>query len=738
EPAFEGQTRPLPDTLDPRLRSALEQRGIRELYSHQARALELAREHRDFVVTTPTASGKSLCYHLPVLDELLADRGKKALYLFPTKALSRDQVADLNDLLKRLPDAPRVDVYDGDTPGDVRTLIRKESDIVVTNPYMLHTGILPNHPRWARLFRGLATIVVDELHTYSGVFGSHAANVFARLLRVAAHYGAQPRFVLCSATIANAAELARGLTGRSVAAITESGAPRGEKRTLLVNPPITNRELGLRRSAAEEARRLAVPLLKAGVQALFFERSRNGVEVLLKYLKDAALDAGFDPERVCGYRGGYLPDLRRSIERGLRDGNISIVVATNALELGVDIGSLDVVVLVGYPGSVSSTFQRAGRAGRRRGLSASFLIAKSSATDQYVMQHPDYLFGASPEHVTIDPKNVVIRTNQIKCAAFELPFREGEVFGGDARTGDVLDFLERDAHILRKVAGRYHWMARAFPAEDVALESGDIDNFTIYDIDRRTIMGEVDRPTAMTTIHEGAIYGHQGEPYLIVALDYEGRRAHAQKVQTDYYTEAVVQASIKVLHLDRSERCGGVARHLGHVSVVKLAPMFKKIRYYTRENVGAGEIKLPPEVLDTEAFMLTLDSVFAEQAGILAGGNTTSILGFGELLRKVAPLFVRCDHGDIGVVAELLSPHFDCPTIYLYDDIPGGVGLSEKAFALLPRLIAAMQEVLNGCPCATGCPVCIGAGVHEEPRDKAVVGRLVADILRDLRAAGAD
>lgn len=736
EPAFEGRTRPFPADLHADLRAALKSRGVAELYTHQAEAYEHARAGRDLVVTTPTASGKSLCYHLPVLDQLLKDGTARALYLFPTKALSRDQVADLNDLLAHLPRPPKIDVYDGDTPGDVRALIRRESDIVVTNPYMLHSGILPNHPRWARLFRGLATIVVDELHVYSGIFGSHVANVFRRLERVAAHYGAKPRFVLCSATIANPAELGQALTGRSVVPITQSGAPRGERRTILLNPPVVNRELNLRRSAVEEARRLAVPLLRSGVQALFFERSRNGVEVLVRYLKDAAQKAGFDAERVAGYRGGYLPDLRRRIERGLREGNISLVVATNALELGIDIGSLDVVVLVGYPGSVAATLQRAGRAGRRRGLSAAFLIAKSTATDQYVMSHPDHLFGSSPEHVTIDAQNLVIYTNQVKCAAFELPFRTDESFGPDAkRTHDVLDFLEHDARILRQVGGRYHWMSRAFPAENVALESGDVDNFIVYDVGRRTIIGEVDRPTAMTTIHEGAIYGHQGDPYLIVEMDYPGRRAYGEKVEPDYYTEAVVQASIKVVHLDRAEPIGGFTRRLGDVSVVKLAPMFKKIRYYTRENVGAGEIKLPPENLETEALMLTLESEFAERVGLLAGGNTTAILGFGELFRKVAPLFVRCDLGDVGVVAELLSPHFSSPTIYFYDDLPGGVGLAEKAFHLLPRILGAMLEVMTACGCEHGCPVCIGAAVQEEVRDKHVVARLVSQMLAEMKSA---
>ncbi|MEW6741931.1 MAG: DEAD/DEAH box helicase [Planctomycetota bacterium] len=723
-------TRPFADDLEPSLRAALERRGIQQLYTHQAEAHDLARAGRSFVVTTPTASGKSLCFHLPVLDALLKDATARALYLYPTKALSRDQVADLGDLVPQLSRKISVHVYDGDTPGEVRRMIRDEADIVVTNPYMLHTGILPNHTQWIRLFSGLRYVVLDELHVYTGVFGSHVSNVLRRLRRVAAHYGSSPVFILCSATLANPRELGEALVGTKLESLTRSGAALGERRFFFINPPIVNAELGLRRSAVEEARRLALPILESGIQALFFERTRNGVEVLVKYLKDLALKEGYDPARIAGYRGGYLPDLRREIERGLRTNTINIVVATNALELGIDIGSLDAVVLVGYPGSVASTFQRAGRAGRKQGPSAVVMVAKALATDQYVTAHPGYLFGSPPEHATVDPDNLIIRVNQLKCAAFELPFREGEEFGGAGDTAEILDFLEREAGILRKSGGRYHWMARHFPAENVPLDAGDIDNFIVHDMERRVALGEVDRPSVMTTIHEGAIYNHQGEQYAIERLDYEARRAEARKVQVDYFTEAIVEAAIEVRHVDREEQLGPYARFLAQVGVTKVAPNYKKIRFYTRENIGSGEIHLPPEKLETEALILAIDEDLARETGVVDPSTPTSFKGASRLLRRVVPLFVRCDPGDIGVEAQRRSAFFDRPAIVVWDDVPGGVGLAEKAFELIAPILQAMAEILGRCPCRGGCPACIGAVLGEEVQDKRAVLRLVEALAR--------
>ena len=512
-PAREAEFRPMPGWVRSELSEAYRAKGIKELYSHQAATAELVQSGRNVVVVTPTASGKTLCYNLPVLNAVLENPDTRALYLFPTKALAQDQLAELHDLAKRLDDSFGVFTYDGDTPNDARKAIRERGHIVLTNPDMLHAGILPHHTKWMRLFENLRYIILDELHTYRGVFGSHLANVLRRLRRVARFYGSTPQFICCSATIANPGELASQLIESEVDVVEENGAPAGEKLFVFYNPPMVNRNLGIRRSYINEATRVAKELLARKLQTIVFANSRLHTEVLLTYLQQANPPKPGQAEPVRGHRGGYLPGERREIERGLREGRIRGVVTTNALELGIDIGSLDACVMAGYAGSIASTWQRAGRAGRR-GTSCAVFVASSAPLDQFIVQHPEYFFGGSPEHAHIQPDNLEILVNHLKCAAFELPLSLDERFGNV----DLPELCERlaEAGFLQRSGGNWHWVQEGYPADTISLRSVTSDNFVIIDTTGEEegepeIIGEVDFSSALTTVHPKAIYIHQGQ-----------------------------------------------------------------------------------------------------------------------------------------------------------------------------------------------------------------------------------
>jgi len=714
-----------PEWVHQDLRATLQRYRYERLYTHQRAAADLAHEGRHVCVVTPTASGKTLCYNLPVLDAMVRKTGARALYLFPTKALSQDQVAELNGIVDRLEVSIRAFTYDGDTPSSTRAVLRESGEIIVTNPYMLHAGILPNHVKWTDLFQGLRYVVVDELHAYRGVFGSHVANVFRRLRRIARHYGADPVFLTSSATIANPAEHARKLLGVPVALVGESGAPRGERHFALYNPPVVNRDLGLRANALEEVRRVSALFAGGAVQAIYFVRSRQMVEVLTKYLKDRNRTRGLQAETVCAYRGGYLPRLRRTIEAGLRSGEIHEVVSTNALELGVDIGSLDIAVLTGYPGTLASTMQQAGRAGRRAGLSLALLVCRSTAMDQYIAAHPEYVLERPQESAVIDPDNLIIFVNHLKCAAFELPFEEGALFGGNEHTGEVLDYLAREARILHKAGGRYHWMAEAYPAEDVSLSSADVDYFVVIDEERNVVMAEVDRPDAMTQIHEGAIYGHQGEQFLVTRIEYDDRRAYAKRINPDYFTEVETDVDVRVLHEDATTPGPGFELWRGEVGVKTLATVFKKIKFYTRENVGAGEIDLPPEEMETTAAWMLIDLEATRELGLDDPRHGMGWSGVGYLLQHLLPVYLGCNVADVRRKTELKSPAFDRPSLFLVDNTPGGVGLAEKIFDLWPTLLRSAREVLESCPCASGCPACVGPGPRVGSLGKEVARRIL-------------
>src|SRR2546430_6020486 len=536
-PASEATFAPLPGDLNPELVAALGRRGVERLYSHQAEAYEAVRRGRNLVVVTPTASGKTLCYNLPILQRLLEHPEQRALYLYPTKALAQDQLAELGALKSGLPIEVRVDTYDGDTPPGRRTAIREGGHIVMTNPDMLHTGLLPHHTRWRRLFSSLEFVVIDELHTYRGLFGSQVSNVIRRLKRICAFYGSRPTFICASATIANPRELAeRLLEEDGIALVDRSGAPRGERRLIFYNPPLVNRELGVRRSSMLEARRIAAPWIRSGIQTIVFCRSRLQVEVMLSYLREDLAPRLDAQQRVRGYRAGYLPLHRREIEAGLRSGLITGVVSTNALELGIDIGSLATSVLVGYPGTISSTWQQLGRAGRRAG-SVGVFVASSSPLDQFIVRHPDYFLNANPEEGLIDPDNLLILAGHLQAGLFELPFEDQEKLGR-ADVNDLLQVFQEDGSATRS-AGRWFWSRQAFPAEEIHLRRIAADNVIIIDTShpRPQVIGEMDQFSTPVFLHEEAIYLHEGAQFHVDRLDWDEKKAYVRPVQVDHYTD---------------------------------------------------------------------------------------------------------------------------------------------------------------------------------------------------------
>ena len=746
-PAREAQYRPMPEWLRPELAAAYRAKGIEQLYSHQAAAAELARAEKNFVVVTPTASGKTLCYNLPVLNAVLENPDTRALYLFPTKALAQDQLAELHDLALRLDDCFGVFTYDGDTPSDARKAIRERGHVILSNPDMLHTGILPHHTRWVRLFENLRYIVLDELHTYRGVFGSHLTNVLRRLARVARFYGSDPQFICCSATIANPGELAAQLVEKNVEVIEENGAPAAEKMFVFYNPPMINRNLGIRRSYLNETTRVAKELLARKLQTIVFANSRLHTEVLLTYLQQANRPQPGQPEPIRGYRGGYLPGERREIERGLREGRIRGVVATNALELGIDIGSLDACVMAGYAGSIASTWQRAGRAGRRSGTSCAVMVASSAPLDQFIVQHPDYFFGRSPEHAYVQPDNLEILVNHLKCAAFELPLSPDDNFG----SVDVPALCARleEAGYLHRSGGNWHWVQQAYPADTVSLRAVTSDNFVIIEINGdgaqdAAVIGEVDFSSALTTVHPKAIYIHQGQQYHVERLDFDQRKAYVRPVNVDYYTDAIRYTQVRVLEVAEEESVAGpAARAHGDVLVRSQVVGFKKIKFFTNENVGDGKLELPENEMHTTAFWITLERRLLAELPFSISERQSGIFGLLHALESMATLLLMCDRRDLGTAVgerpaspgvvpdwqEYAAPsagdpagmkEFFEPNLYLYDAYPGGIGFSEPLYRVHDLLLRRTRELISACPCQQGCPSCVGPAGEKSERTKEV------------------
>jgi DEAD/DEAH box helicase domain-containing protein len=775
-PAREAQWADFPGWLSADLRTAYNAKGIRQLYTHQAAAAEAVHAGKNVVIVTPTASGKTLCYNLPVLDAILADADTRALYLFPTKALAQDQLAELYDLNQRLENRFGVFTYDGDTPSDARKSIREKSHIVLTNPDMLHTGILPHHTRWTRLFENLRYVVLDELHTYRGVFGSHLCNVLRRLQRIARFYGREPQFICCSATIANPGELACNLIENGVEVQSENGAPAAEKTFVFYNPPVVNRALGIRRSYINESSRVAQEFLKHDLQTMVFANSRLHTELILTYLRQANPQLPGKPETIHGYRGGYLPSERREIERGLRDGRIRGVVTTSAMELGIDVGSLDSVVMAGYPGTIAATWQRAGRAGRRSGSSCAVLVASSSPLDQFIIRHPDYFFGNTPEHAFIQPDNLEILINHLKCAAFELPIHPEEKFGA-VDLGELCARLA-EAGYLHLAGENYHWTNEAYPADTITLRSVTSDNFVIIDITGEPmVIGEVDFVSALTTVHEKAIYIHGGQQYHVEHLDFKERKAYVKQVDVDYYTDAIRHTQVRVLEIaatasarqartvipseakdlndgtSTAPTASAHSRSHGDVLVRSQVVGFKKIKLFTNENVGAGKLELPENEMHTTSYWVTLGRPLLESLPYSISERQSGMFGLLHALETVATLLLMCDCRDLGsaigerppapgVEVEEVMPvrledaaganarEFFEPNLYLFDAYPGGIGFSEPLFRAHDLLVQKTRELIRACRCEAGCPSCVGPAGDLAPKAKeaalAILDRLMA------------
>ncbi len=761
-PARASSMAPFPAGLPTPLAFALRGRGVTELYEHQARAFLAARDPRTraMVVATPTASGKSYCFHLPVLSTMLEDRDARALYLYPTKALARDQEAGLRELMRAGGLESGAVVYDGDTPGDARRAARERTGIVLTNPDMLHAGILPHHTAWARTFQNLRYVVVDELHTYKGVFGSHVANVLRRLMRVAKFHGSTPLLIGATATIGNPREHAarifgiggkdgKGAPEHELVAITENGAPQGERRVFMFNPPVVNAELGIRASYVKQAVMLATDLVRAQVPTIVFGQSRNNVEVMLRYLRDKVAP-DIDASRIMGYRGGYLPEQRREIERKLRAGEVLCVVATNALELGIDIGGLDAVVCAGYPGSVAATWQRFGRAGRRGERSICVLVTSSAPLDQYLARAPEYLLGAAVEEARIDADNPEILIQHLKCGAFELPFRRGEQYGtlDETDTAAALEFLM--AHkVLHETSGTFHWAADAYPANNVSLRSIGWDNVVIIDAEHDKTIAEIDWRGAHTMVHEQAIYQHDGECWQVEKFDYENHKAFVRKVKPDYWTDAMTYTTVSVMeefgtgHLPNERAVVDAPSEdawptgWGEVSVVEKVVGYKKIKFYTHENAGYGDVRLPEMQMHTTSFWLTVPESVCQQIPQGRAAAIDGLRGAGIALETVSTLALMCDPRDLGCTlgdtaldgdaapAETGSdlptavpvvprkmrggpqPGYS-PTLFLYEHTPGGIGLAERIFEQREVLLACALRLVESCPCDFGCPACVG------------------------------
>jgi DEAD/DEAH box helicase domain-containing protein len=793
QPAVAAQYAPFPDALDSRLRSVLTSRGISQLYTHQAQAIAHALAGRNVVVTTPTASGKTLCYNAPVLDSILGDHASRALYLFPTKALAQDQLAELQALCEGLAahagDDVGVFTYDGDTPQDARRSIRSRAHVVLSNPDMVHSGILPHHPRWAKLFENLRFVVIDELHAYRGVFGSHLANVLRRLRRICGHYGSSPVFLCSSATIANPRELAERLTGRPFEVVEESGAPRGEKWFVFVNPPVVNRQLGIRRSYLGETRRIAAEFLKRHLQVIVFAQSRLSTEILTTYLKDDFEERFGGAERIRGYRGGYLPNRRRDIEKGLRDGVVRAVVSTNALELGVDIGALDVSVMAGYPGTIAATWQRAGRAGRRTKRSAAVMVASSAPLDQFIVRNPAYFFDASPERALIDPDNLHILVDHIKCAAFELPFTSTETFGRHSLE-EILGVLAEQGvvHCREDEASRgdrleadavetsrtWIWTDQSYPADAVSLRSVTSDNFVVVDTTHEPrVIGETNFTSGPSTLHEKAIYILEGRLFQVERLDFDGRKAFVREIDCDYYTDAITYTRVTMLDtfnvgphepflsipepaapvssaqnpasgLRKGDGASGVGQagerarfaH-GEVHVVSRVVGFKKIKFYTNENVGSGELDLPEQQMHTTSYWLTIPAVVMSALPFAPDDRRDGVVGLAFAIRQVAQLLLMCDRHDIGISinsegegrasdpGQTAWPADISPQLFIYDNYPGGIGFSEPLFQMHDELLAGTRRLIAECECDSGCPSCVGPLGHTGPLAKAAALKIL-------------
>lgn len=824
-PARAARFTPLPHEIHPAIASSLHLHGFSQLFAHQAAVWEHVQALHNVVVVTGTASGKTLSYNLPVINHLSYYPEARALYLFPTKALSQDQVEGIKDILSGFDDRNQEEenqpspttksypffpiplaVYDGDTPTRVRQNIRTNARLIITNPDMLHTAVLPHHTLWVNLLKNLQFIVIDEIHAYRGVFGSQVANVIRRLKRIANFYGSQPQFILTSATIANPIELAERLIEEPVILVDDDASARGPRHFLIYNPPIVDRELGLRRSSIMESVRLVDDLLNHDIQTIVFGRARRTVEIILSLLRqqtrsqiktsqlnidtiDGESTSEQENEVIRGYRSGYLPWQRREIERGLRLGKVRAVVATNALELGIDIGGMGASVLVGYPGTIASTLQQAGRAGRGDQASLSILITSASPLDQFLAHHPRYLLDRSPEQALINPDNLLILLAHLRCAAFELPFRKGDSYGGVARetVEQILVFLCSEG-VLHHSDDKYFWMADHYPAESISLRNASPERILLQIPDENNWMtiGEVDHPSAVWMVHPQAVYLHEAQSYLVDDLDFSQNIAHLHPAEVDYYTVPKTDTSVQLLELHDQSQVKGGQKLQGEVMVTTQVTGFRRIKLLTHEQLGFGELDLPPSQLQTTAYWLAIDEHIVDKlranglwnndpnqygstwhvqrdkarardgyrcqvCGAQEKGRVhdvhhkipfrtfssateanqltnlitlcpachkkvenvvrmrSGLAGLAYVLRNLAPLYLMCDIRDLGIHSDPQSPLAEgTSVVVVYDNIPEGIGFSERLFEIHGELLSQAYELINNCECSSGCPSCVG------------------------------
>jgi len=740
----DGDFRSFPEELSDEIKAVLNKRGVDQLYSHQAKAWQLARSRDNFTVVTPTASGKTLCYNLPVLQQILEEPNSKAMYIFPTKALSQDQMNELHELITLLEKDIKVYTFDGDTPSNARKAIRKQGQVVVTNPDMLHQGILPHHSKWMQFFQNLEYVIIDEVHTYRGVFGSHMTNLLRRLKRICKFYRSEPLFIFSSATIANPKRHSEKLLEEPVKIIDRSGAPVSPKKVIFYNPPVVNKELGIRASYINQTRKISKKLIENKIQTITFALSRLNVEVLTKYLKDifeSDRESMSEKEKIAGYRGGYLPNRRRAIEKGLREGYIEGVISTNALELGIDIGSLDAAVLAGYPGTISSTWQQIGRAGRTGEAAIGVFIARSHPIDQFLMSNPEYFFSSSPEHARINPDNLMILVDHVKCASFELPFEDGDSFG-EVKSENLMEILKflQEGGILHKSGNRFYWAEEVYPAADVNLRRIPEGNFVVVDTSKNNqIVGEVDYSSAAVTIYPDAIYMASGKEYIVDELDWDGRKAYVRETDSDYYTDAIDYTNVKVLSEDEKRKSGNIEIFQGEVQVVTRVIGFKKIKFYTNENVGYGKINLPDLEMATSSYWFTIPEYVIDTLPYNRSEIIDGIMGISKALHSIAAIKIMSERHDIhravgdktsewyamnkiterGIYtpptpdspSKRLNPedleNFQ-PTIFIYDNYPGGIGFTPLLFDSHEELLEKTQKMLQSCGCKNGCPSCVG------------------------------
>jgi len=699
-------SRPLPD----KLAKALRKSGIENLYVHQVEAIESLRKGKDVVIVTSTASGKTLCYNVPVIESILSNPETRAIYLYPTKALAQDQLRVLQHYMEGTGIHFEAGTYDGDTPQALRRKLRDEAKVLLTNPDMLHTGILPNHSKWAPFLSRLKFVVVDEMHTYRGIFGSHVANVIRRLQRICRHYGSEPVFVASSATIANPKEHAEKLLGRKVKVIDRNGSPRGRKHFIFWNPPTIDIGNMERRSSNIEAAQLITKLVLDDVKTIAFVRARVISEVITRYCRDSLGEHRSSlKDIVHPYRGGYLPEERRKIERMLFNGELKAVISTNALELGIDVGSLEASIIVGYPGSIASTWQQAGRAGRGEEDSLIVFIPYNTPLDQYLAHHPDYFFGRSPENAIIDPVNPYILMAQMRAAAFELPLEAKEVEEMGEYAPSIAQLLE-DEHELNFVKGKWYWCGRGYPSADVNLRNISPNVYTIVDeTEDNRVIGTIDEASAFQQVHPQAIYLHEAETYFVRDLDTEKRIAFVEKTNVDYYTQSITEVQVKVDKEEKAKDWKLSRVSFGDVSVTSLTFMFRKIKFGSRDSIGYGKCDLPPQILETSGMWITPPAEVLSEVRKWGRVPSEGLLGLSNVLKEVVPLFVMCDPLDIGTTVNSRST--GGPAIYVYDKYPGGLGFAMKAYDIIEDIMDAAFELISSCPCEKGCPSCVGSPI---------------------------